>query len=252
MKKLSLFLLITIISTIFSAEPNAQKVLKFESFEDYRCKKDQSEIYYILVFYAEASGFETNPETLSLYLTKPDYIEAKCEFHVWSKKAVLKFIIDAKNFPILDGFQLPAEFTKYNDIQIEGWKDVYNGEFIQDKCHPDYKYNFTTQNGFEPIYNPEGKTIEFNGTFDGESRYILDIPILVENKLNYMKACSIERQLYSNETRLVCSINVGDKKARLFPTISEGVLLNIDYSINGVSILVQNIWLFMILLIILF
>ena len=59
-----------------------------------------------------------------------------------------------------------------------------NGEFIQDKCHPDYKYNFTTQNGFEPIYNPEGKTIEFNGTFDGESRYILDIPILVENKLN--------------------------------------------------------------------
>lgn len=216
-------------------------------------------------------------------MTKPDYIEAKCEFHVWSKKAVLKFIIDAKNFPILDGFQLPAEFTKYNDIQIEGWKDLYNGEFIQDKCHPDYKYNFTTQNGFEPIYNPEGKTIEFNGTFDGKSRnsgrfglipyypassnfypnsiwgerlhklfYILDIPILVENKLNYMKACSIERQLYSNETRLVCSINVGDKKARLFPTISEGVLLNIDYSINGESILVQNIWLFMIMLIILF
>ena len=44
MKKLSLFLLITIIRTLFSAEPNAQKVLKFESFEDYRCKKDQSEI----------------------------------------------------------------------------------------------------------------------------------------------------------------------------------------------------------------
>lgn len=236
---------------IFSTEPNAQKVLKIQDFRDNKCYYDSFErkTYYIFTIMAQASGFEVKSDILAFYFVKPDYIEAKCDFQVESKKVELTFVIDADIFPIMKGVQIPTEFTKYKDIQIEGWKDAYHGELKNDECHPNFGNTFSMED--DPKYFSANNSVVFKGTFDGESSYFELIPILAENEFSFMN-CNLFKSSNSNEPTLICSVNIGDKKTRFFPTIKYDVLFNIDYSVNGESKLVQNIWLFMILLIILF